>query len=227
MSANLMSLARSGGKFLKLFGDRKMMKTMPSGWVEVEHIESTGPQWIDTGVVPIYTSTRKDLIKIETRAVRPIGGLWHEGSSAYSDWINYRDKGDSGYAYTYFYNSGPLSFDVPQDELFHNWVFDFGTTTNIFCDGELIASRPTTTAYYEHTRTFPLMAIIAPDGSVRISQPNKCGPTKIYINGVMVRDFVGVRNATTNEVAMCDVLTDDIYHNAGTGSFVVGPDKTI
>ena len=31
MSANLMSLARSGGKFLKLFGDRKMMmKTMPT-----------------------------------------------------------------------------------------------------------------------------------------------------------------------------------------------------
>ena len=30
MSANLMSLARSGGKFLKLFGDRKMMKTIPT-----------------------------------------------------------------------------------------------------------------------------------------------------------------------------------------------------
>ena len=30
MSANLMSLARSGGEFLKLFGDRKMMKTMPT-----------------------------------------------------------------------------------------------------------------------------------------------------------------------------------------------------
>lgn len=30
MSANLMSLARSGGKFLKLFGDRKMVKTMPT-----------------------------------------------------------------------------------------------------------------------------------------------------------------------------------------------------
>ena len=29
MSANLMSLARSGGKFLKLFGDRKMMKQLP------------------------------------------------------------------------------------------------------------------------------------------------------------------------------------------------------
>ena len=30
MSANLMSLAKSGGKFLKLFGDRKMMKPMPT-----------------------------------------------------------------------------------------------------------------------------------------------------------------------------------------------------
>ena len=30
MSANLMSLAQSGGKFLKLFGDRKMMKTIPT-----------------------------------------------------------------------------------------------------------------------------------------------------------------------------------------------------
>ena len=29
MSANLMSLARSGGKFLKLFGDRKMVKQLP------------------------------------------------------------------------------------------------------------------------------------------------------------------------------------------------------
>lgn len=30
MSANLMSLAHSGGKFLKLFGDRKMMMMMPT-----------------------------------------------------------------------------------------------------------------------------------------------------------------------------------------------------
>ena len=40
MSANLMSLARSGGKFLKLFGDRKMMKQLPY-YCEVEYLEST------------------------------------------------------------------------------------------------------------------------------------------------------------------------------------------
>ena len=50
MSANLMSLASSGGKFLKLFGDRKMMKQLPYD-AEVEYLESTGTQWIDTGIV--------------------------------------------------------------------------------------------------------------------------------------------------------------------------------
>ena len=50
MSANLMSLARSGGKFLKLYGDRKMVRTLPYD-AEVEYLESTGTQWIDTGIV--------------------------------------------------------------------------------------------------------------------------------------------------------------------------------
>lgn len=50
MSANLMSLAQSGGKFLKLYGDRKMMKLLPYD-AEVEYLESTGTQWIDTGYV--------------------------------------------------------------------------------------------------------------------------------------------------------------------------------
>ena len=51
MSANLMSLARSGGKFLKLFGDRKMVRTLPY-LRRVAYLESHGTEYIDTGVVP-------------------------------------------------------------------------------------------------------------------------------------------------------------------------------
>ena len=47
MSANLMSLARSGGKFLKLFGDRKMMKTMP-----------TARDYVQDGLVALYDGIR-------------------------------------------------------------------------------------------------------------------------------------------------------------------------
>ena len=51
MSANLMSLARSGGKFLKLFGDRKMVRTLPY-LRRVAYLEYDGNQYIDTLVVP-------------------------------------------------------------------------------------------------------------------------------------------------------------------------------
>lgn len=50
MSANLMSLAQSGGKFLKLFGDRKMVRTLPY-LRRVAYLESHGTEWIDTGVL--------------------------------------------------------------------------------------------------------------------------------------------------------------------------------
>ena len=69
MSANLMSLARSGGKFLKLFGDRKMMKTMPTARDYVQDgliamwdgIENAG--W---GVHDQNATVWKDLIGGET-----------------------------------------------------------------------------------------------------------------------------------------------------------------
>ena len=50
MSANLMSLAKSGGKFLKLYGDRKMVRTLPY-LRRVAYLESHGTEWIDTGVL--------------------------------------------------------------------------------------------------------------------------------------------------------------------------------
>ena len=50
MSANLMSLAQSGGKFLKLYGDRKMVWTLPY-LRRVAYLESHGKEWIDTGVL--------------------------------------------------------------------------------------------------------------------------------------------------------------------------------
>ena len=58
MSANLMSLAQSGGKFLKLFGDRKMVRTLPY-LRRVAYLESHGKEWIDTGIIPTEATSCK------------------------------------------------------------------------------------------------------------------------------------------------------------------------
>ena len=58
MSANLMSLAQSGGKFLKLFGDRKMMRALPY-LRRVAYLESHETEWIDTGIIPTEATSCK------------------------------------------------------------------------------------------------------------------------------------------------------------------------
>lgn len=44
-----------------------------------------------------------------------------------------------------------------------------------------------------------------------------------YVNGVIVRDFIPVRIGTTGY--MYDKVSGKLFGNAGTGSFILGPDK--
>lgn len=47
---------------------------------------------------------------------------------------------------------------------------------------------------------------------------------QIYDHGIFVRDFVPVRVGTTGY--MYDKVSKTLFGNAGTGSFILGPDKT-
>ena len=58
MGENLMSLARSGGKYLKLFGDGKMVRPLPY-LRRVAYLESHGTEWIDTGIIPTKATSCK------------------------------------------------------------------------------------------------------------------------------------------------------------------------
>lgn len=48
------------------------------------------------------------------------------------------------------------------------------------------------------------------------------GPTKIWMGGVLVRDFIPVRKGTVGY--MYDRVTRKLFRNAGSGDFVLGPD---
>ena len=52
---------------------------------------------------------------------------------------------------------------------------------------------------------------------------------KIYQNGIIVSDFIPVRfinKRGETEGAMFDRVSGQLYRNAGTGAFIIGPDKT-
>lgn len=47
---------------------------------------------------------------------------------------------------------------------------------------------------------------------------------RLYENNVLVRDFIPCRMLDTNTVCLYDKVTDTFFTNAGTGTFVAGPE---
>ena len=209
MSANLMSLARSGGKFLKLFGDRKMMKLLPYD-AEVEYLESSGTQWINIG----YTKSQCPYFSLD---IQPL--------------ITYVDKAMFG-----AYNSG---YSVQQYlgrwRWFDNgWTLtdihvDITRTTNItknangwFVDGEITKTSSGLTG----DLSLFLFGANANNASIHRSESLRVNQLSLFDkNSSLVADFIPIRKG--NIGYMYDRVSGQLFGNAGTGAFVIGPDKTI
>lgn len=211
MGTNLMSLARSGGKFLKLFGDRKMVRTLPYD-AEVEYLESTGSQWIDTGIVP--TRTTKSVFDYQLTSQTAGRGLF----GSYKTKSNY-----------YIYQNSATAFEVGfcdsksnafmSDLYLHEIEFD---DLSVLVDGKTVYNGGNYFASHEYTL---LLFTIRSGNTIYKGSSARVFYLEIYDDGVLVRDFVPVRVGTVGY--MYDRVSGQLFSNAGTGAFVIGPDKTI
>jgi hypothetical protein len=187
---------------------------------EVEYLESTGTQWIDTGITPSSTTRCSlDLMFLSTAvqqfgAGRSSGTKWAVllglSSGRISFWAGVSQKTRLG---EYTINDRAMcGFSIPDGTY---WLGDTPTA-----DANLTA--PTTDC-----QTFALFARKNAASSVS----NYCTMRVFYaeINGVEgVRNFQPVR--FTNELgqsegAMYDRVSGQLFRNAGTGSFTIGADK--
>ena len=225
MSENLMSLARSGGKFLKLFGDRKMMKLLPYD-AEVEYVESTGEQYIDTGiyavnniivdgsVIPVdYTTINKPRIIIGTDYVgsgwtfvirQPFDVKNNRLQVMFGGWwaSNPGDNNNSlgaGVVSTFRYDREGMIFDVN------------GKT----------GRTPSPSDFSQHKI---LIGKNMKQGFGKLPSL-KIAHIKIQMGDNHVRDFIPVRKDGVGY--MYDKISGQLFGNSGTGAFIIGPDKTI
>lgn len=75
---------------------------------------------------------------------------------------------------------------------------------------------------YRCVDTLCLFCDHRPDASA-IAYPLKMKYMKIIIDGVLTRDYIPVRKETTGY--MYDKVSSTLFGNAGTGDFIIGPDK--
>ena len=186
---------------------------------EVEYLESTGTQWIDTGVYG-NSDTVAELSFAMTDSARSDAGIFGSrkgyqqdcftilrvASSQGAFWMHYgNERTSANYISTVIGNTTAWH----TARLARSWNIDTSTGTA----GQYTFTTPTT------------LKVFAADisASGRWYAKMRLASLKIYdANNVLVRDYIPVRKGTVGY--LYDRVSGKLFGNAGTGDFVLGTD---
>lgn len=192
---------------------------LPDGYTQVPYIESTGTQYIDTGVT--VKSSLVSQLKFNMTALA--GGVIY-GSFPDDDLNDYR----------LFNYQGECNLDLPggsgelgnrisggtmvagndyEVEVGNFYVKDLATGSDIVSGSAV--------SFPEQANT---MKMWGGNSSVISCSSGRLYYLKIYDNGTLVRDYVPCTNSE-GTAGLYDLANDVFYTNDGTGEFVVGTGK--
>ena len=184
---------------------------LPEGYTQLNYIQSTGTQYIDTGFKPSQ-DTRIDA-EVETIDTGIPYFFW--GARTSSETVNFcllrvgsgvrADYGESKLKITSTPSAGKVS--VSQNK--NVCTYDNTTVTNT---ASTFASQ------------YPLYLFAAnTGGTAGYFGRHKLYSCKIYNDGTLIRDFVPARNAS-GTLGLYDTVNGAFYTNAGSGTFTAGAD---
>lgn len=186
---------------------------LPSGYTELEYIQSSGTQYIDTGFKPNQDTrvvTKFDMIQTDTTWRK----LWGSASGTYdldfALWNDGTTKLQSYYG-TKTNNTVPItSMSLNVDANKNIWKYSGETITfdknNFTCAYSMYVFNVNKC---DHPEYLPGMM--------------KLYLFKIYDNDVLVRDFIPCKNPS-GTVGLYDSVNNQFYQNAGSGIFIAGPE---
>ena len=205
--------------------------TLPSGYTELEYIESTGTQVIDTGFV--YNNNTRVIWDVQLTATLPLSDYQGFGVGFVQN--NTERLGFSFEAS----NQKILLFKAkavtnPDTRLQtinvdnNRHIIEINSPNNKgYVDGvEYTFDSSVGTTDNVTNATLPLFCWYSNiDGIKQYSHYSeaKLYSVKIYDNGTLVRDFVPAKRNSDGVVGLYDTVNNVFYTNSGTGSFFAGP----
>ncbi|MBR6504924.1 MAG: hypothetical protein IKT41_04370 [Clostridia bacterium] len=181
----------------------------------LEYIEGTGTQVIDTK----FTVNQDTKIELDyalttvpaTSANKALIGVWTTGTNIYSIRI-----ANNVLYYYYGSDTSHTGSTVITNTNRHKVKSD---ANSLYYDGEHITTRTANSFACNQT-----ISILAQHGSSSYSRiaSAKIYNCKIWDNGVLVRNFIPCYRRIDNVVGMYDLVNNEFYENAGTGTFVKG-----
>ena len=214
--------------FFCLFPIFSFATTLPSGYTQLEYIQSGGKQWIeDTTLKNTFNTGAVEItVDLSTGGGRFVGwtptgnttsdrytvfGALAKGSASskdvpmcYSNYQQWNDNFNNNIDYAKV-NVLKYEFTSGAQKLYVNGDFNKEST---------FTANPTATNY-----TFKLFTIHKDDGYDAYVRIHDC---KVYEGNTLVRHYIPVKNSN-DELGMYELLTDRFLTNAGTGTFTAGP----
>ena len=201
---------------------------VPGGFTELEYIESTRKQYIDTGYV--YASNSTAHIIIDTSFT----------NIDYTDW---KCHGLSGNAYggpnVGVSNTNKLSAAIflhgdfvtnVDAEANKRYLFDLNipqknfTVLDVATNAVLVNESNIPAVATTNTVSFMLFGYLSNyNGFNIVSNSSKIYSAKLYDNNNLVRNMIPAKRNSDGVLGMYDTVTDTFFTNAGSGTFTAGP----
>lgn len=193
------------------FGNKRFIMPMPYD-SKVEYLESTGTQWIDTGIYGSNNSKLElDEQILELGASKAVFGCYATNNNLYIYQAGGNNSGKWQLGFGYNANVGTT------DTNRHSFVFD---NFDIKIDGTIIFSH--TPKNFATPQTLLMFNMFNGAGEIYSSTRMRVFSCKLYNSNTLVRDFIPVRK---NGIGyMYDRVSGRLFGNSGTGQFILGND---
>ena len=190
-------------------------------YIELEYIESTGTQYIDTEFKH-NQDTRVvadlDVSSSQINQYVDLFGSWGNVTSARRMFGIELTQSDASSSDAYYGNGQRYGFG----NVVGRKIYDFNR--NVFKIDSL--SYTYTTETFQSLYNFLIFVTTGYTGSIPdIRAVMKLYSFKIYLADNLIRDFIPVKRIIDEEICLYDKVTKAFFTNAGTGTFIAGPIK--
>lgn len=182
-------------------------------YTTLDYIESTGTQYIDTGIAS------RDNLKIETNYyINNFNNARNYVFGVYGDSDKYRVQwSHSSTAFAGYGNMWQESISVPIDKITYNLILDKGVFT---LNGEVVYDASSATGTYSSTNDKKIYIFaINSNGTIQRLSSIKLYYLKIWDNDSLIRDFIPVLDSD-GVACLYDKVEGKYYYNQGTDEFL-------
>ena len=193
------------------------LSRLPSDFQEVEYIENSGTQYIDTGV------------SVNNKFRTLFSFMYTQNNSDYNRLFGHSQQApgygcrSSTNSLTYFYGETNVYLTTnTQIELNRRYLLDFNNNLHFYIDGVDQGVCADDSSLQSNDKIY----LFTHSGKNNL--PMTISYIKLYFcqiydsNSILIRDFVPCYRKADGEIGLYDLVNGVFYTNAGTGTFIKG-----